>query len=187
MASNPSVTELDTAQALKRAFDSSNDAMRVDIISSLASSLSIAASDGDTILAVGTEDGAVSGTQHAMKVSSDGTLINQPNSYAAKASLTNASSGVVLAAFSAVGLKTFNIVLKTTATLTGPQALTVEISPSDTDNVWVATTITATPSGTNAVVVSATAASLIARRARVSIAAAVSTGTFDLYLVAQAN
>lgn len=187
MSQNTNITELDGGQAFKRTFDSSNDAIRVDIISSLASSLSIAASDGDTIISVGTENGDVGGTQHAMKVSSDGTVINQPNAYAAKASITSATTGVIIPAFSAVGLKTFNLVTKTTATLTGAQACTLEVSPSDTDDVWIASSVTVTESGTLNVVVSGTAASIVARRTRVSIAAAISTGTFDIYLVAQAN
>lgn len=160
MAQNTNVTELDTAQALKRSFDSTNDALRVDIISSLASSIEI-----DSVT---------------------DSITNVPKSSVQKASLTSASTGTVIAAFSVVGVKTIQLYTNTTATLTGPQACTVEVSPSDTDDVWIATSITVTESGTNATVIAGTSGSICARRARVKIAAAISTGAFDLYAVAQA-
>lgn len=104
-----------------------------------------------------------------------------------KASITSASSGIVIAAISCVGMKSFNLVTNTTDTIVGAQLLTVEISPHDSDDVWVATALTITPNTTTGILVLGTLLSTIARRVRVKIAAAIVSGTFDIYLIAQGN
>lgn len=157
MATNPTPSKLDLTQINQRTFDSANDAVRVSM-GSTSFGVTLDSADGDNV--------AVKGLSSTTKVS-----------------LTNASTGVVVPAQDCSGYKTFNLFTKTTATLVGPQVCTLEISPSDTDNVWFATSVTVTPSGTNGVVASGTPATLVARRARVSIAAAITSGTFDLYLV----
>lgn len=158
MAQNPTITQLDTAQAMKRTYDESNDAIRTVPASVSGFAITIDAAD-DSISIVGL-------------------------SSSTKASITNASTGVIIPAFSCAGYKSFNLYTNTTATITGPQVCTLEVSPSDTDNVWIATSVTVTPSTTNGVVVMGTeSSSIVARRARVSIAAAITTGTFDIYLV----
>ncbi len=162
MSVNPSPSLLDAPQIVKRVFNGANDSIRVNIgdVNDLAVSMSAASGD---------------------------SVINYPHAIAVKASLTSASTAVVLPATSCVGMKTFNLYTKTTATITGAQACTLEVSPSDTDDVWIATSLTITESTTLAVVVAGTINSaIIARRCRVSIAAAISTGTFDIYLVAHA-
>ena len=157
---NPSPTQLDWNQALKQAYDDNDQSLRVNISTATETAIAISAADNDSV-------------------------ITYPHSVSNKASVTNASTGVIVPAFDCSGMKTFNLFTATTATITGAQVCTLEISPSDTDNVWIATSLTITPSGTNAVVVAGTAISSIARRARVSIAAAITTGTFDIYAVAQ--
>lgn len=162
MALNSSPSLLDSPQIIKRCFDGTNDSVRVNLgdINGLAVSLS--ATTGDSILTV-------------------------PNSIATKASLTSASTGVVIAAASCVGMKTFNLYTNTTATLVGAQVCTLQVSPSDTDDVWIDTSLTVTESTTSGTVVAGTAnSSIVARRCRVKIASTVISGTFDLYLVAQA-
>jgi hypothetical protein len=161
MAVNPSPSLLDINQISQRTFDSANDAIRMSL-GSTSFAVSLDAADGDNV--------ATKGLSATTKVS-----------------LTNASTGIVLPAADCAGYKTFQIYTKTTSTLTDPQVCTLETSPSDTDDVWFATSATVTPSGTNGVAVASTAISAAARRARVSIAAAITSGTFDLYLVKQGS
>lgn len=163
MSKNLTVTQLDAGQVFKRVYDEANDCVRVEVGGGTSFELNLDATAGDTVGVQG------NGTQQ-------------------KSSLTNASTGVVIAPFSCVGMKSFNLYTNTTATLTGAQVCTLQVSPSDTDNVWISTSLTITPSGTNGTVIMGTANSaIVARRAQVIIAAAISTGTFDLYLVAQGN
>lgn len=160
MAANPSPSKLDTLNMAQRAFDETNDSIRVEL-------------------------GVNSGVAIQIDDTTD-SIASRGISSSTKVSLTSASTGVVIPAASCVGMKSFQLYSNTTSTITGSQACTVEVSPSDTDNVWKATTLTITPDTTNAGVVMGTLNSaIVARRIRVSIAAAISSGTFDLYLVKQ--
>lgn len=161
MAQNNNISLLDSAQILKRVVDPANDSIRVILASGLDLAIELDAADGDNVAVLG-------------KGSST------------KASITNANTGVIVAAASCAGMKSFQLYTKTTSAIVGAQACTVEISPSDADDVWIATTLTVTPSTTNGTVVMGTALSnIVARRIRVSIAAAITSGTFDIYLVNQ--
>lgn len=155
-------TNADLNQMLRRIIDSLNDAVRIQLADSTGIAIELDSADGDNVEIVARSTSQV-------------------------ASLTNASTGVVLPAFSCAGLKSMALYTKTTATLTGPQVCTLEVSPADSGTVWVATTATITPSGTNGVVVLTAPINIAARRARVSIAAAITTGTFDIYAVGQAT
>lgn len=162
MAKNPTISQLDAAQVMKRVYDEANDCIR-------------------------TELGVNSGIDIQLDAGTD-TISTQGISSSTKVSLTNASSGVVVPAFSCVGMKSFQLYSSTTATITGSQVLTLEVSPSDTDNVWVATSVTVTPSTTNGITLMGTASTtIVGRRVRVSIAAALSTGTADIYVVVQGH
>jgi hypothetical protein len=161
MAQNPTPSLLDSGQILKRLYDESNDAVRL-VLADPSAGISVSLS------------------------SSEDSVVNLPTSLAATANITSASTGVIIAATSCVGMKTFNLFSKSTSAVVGPQVLTVEISPSDSADVWFATSLTITPSTSNNVVVSGTAASFVARRVRVSTAAALTSGTVSVYLVAQA-
>lgn len=159
---NPNRTQLDAAQCEVAAFDGDNEAYRVFFPGVHASAISLSAADNDSVISY------VPSTEY-------------------KSSLTTASTGIILGPVPCAGMKSFQLYTNTTATLTGPQVCTLQVSPSDTDDVWIATTLTVTPSGTLSTVVAGTEnTSICARRARVSIAAAISTGTFDLYLNMQA-
>lgn len=161
MALNSNITQLDSGQIIKRLFDVSNDAIRMVLAEATGIAIELSRADGDSVAIAG-----------------DGS--------STKASLTNANTGVVLAAQDCSGMKSFNVYTKTTSTITGPQLCTVEISPSDSEDVWIATTLTITPSTTLDVVVMGTALSnIVAKRVRVSIASAITTGSFDLFLVQQ--
>ena len=82
-------------------------------------------------------------------------------------------------------MKSFQLYTNTTSAVTGPQALTVQVSPSDTDNVWINTTLTVTPSTTGGTVVMGTEnTSIVARRVSVSTTP-LTSGTVDVYLVMQ--
>lgn len=154
--SNPSL--LDSGQIIKRLFDGSNDAIRIVLAEATGIAIELNADDGDSVESRG---------------------INSET----KASITNTDSGVIVPAQSCAGMKSFNLYTKTTSTITGSQVCTLEVSPSDTDDVWIATSVTVTPSDTDQTVVAGTASSaIVARRARVSIAASITSGTFDIYL-----
>lgn len=160
MAKNLNPSQLDFAQLAKRCFDDSNDSVRIVLGDSA----------GIAIILSATED----------------SVTNYPNSSSSKASVTSSSTGTILAALDVSGMKSFALYTNTTSTLTGAQVCTLQISPSATDDVWIDTTTTVTPSTTSGtVVVSTTNTSAVAKRARVKIAAAISSGTFDLYLVCQ--
>lgn len=150
---------LDGPQIARKTFDSDNDAFRIVLAEATGMAVELSAADGDNI---------------ATKALSSST----------KVSLTNASTGVVVPATSCDGYKNFNLYSKTTSTIVDSQVLTLEISPHDTDDIWISTALTVTPSITNGISVMGTSLSnVVARRARVSIGAAVTSGTFDLYLV----
>jgi hypothetical protein len=79
--SAPTPSDLDASQCIQGAYDDANGRLRVD--ASITAPLDIngevlvdiRATDGDSVLVVGTEDGTPTGTQHVLKVAPDGTLI----------------------------------------------------------------------------------------------------------------
>lgn len=114
--------------------------------------------------------------------SSVDSITSVPTNTAQKASITSANSAIILGPFPVIGMTTLNIYSNTTSTLTGAQVCTLQLSPSDSDNVWLSTSCTLTESTTSGTVVAGTAITgQAARRARVVIAAAISTGGFDIY------
>jgi hypothetical protein len=154
---------LDNNQIIKRIYDETNDAIRVEIGTGTTFGLNISADSGDSVTSV-------------------------PSVTEQKASITSASTGVIVAASSCVGLKSFQLYTNTTSTITGAQVCTVQVSPSDSDNVWVSTSLTITPSTTNGTVITGTVnTGIIARRMRVSIAAPITSGTFTIYLLGQSS
>lgn len=160
MARNSSPSQLDLVNIHQRAFDETNDSIRVEL-------------------------GVNSGIDIQLDAAVDSVAV-QGVSSSTKASLTSSSTGVVIGPISCVGMKSFQLYTNTTATISGAQALTLQVSPSDTDDVWIALTLTATPSNTSGTVVKGTTETdVVARRCRVNIAAAISSGTCDAYLVMQ--
>lgn len=161
MSKNSSPSLLDQQMILQRSFDESNDALRVEVGVGTSFALNISADSGDSVTSI-------------------------PSVVENKASITSANTGTVMSSSPCIGMKSFNLYTNTTSTITGAQACTLQVSPSDTDDVWINTTLTITPSTTaSTVVVGTVNTAIVARRMRVNIAAAISSGTFDLYLVAQ--
>jgi len=97
--------------------------------------------------------------------------------------LTSTNTGIVLAELSIEGISSLQIYTKTISTITGPQVLTVEVSPVVSADVWFTTTITVTPSTTAGTVVASSIGSIAALRARIKTTSAISSGSYDLYLV----
>jgi hypothetical protein len=152
-------TKLSADQAIKSAYDESSQALKTIPAAATSFSVELSADDGDSVSAFRRQ-------------------------LASKTSLTNANSGTIVAAFDVAGINIINMHSNTTATITGAQVCTLQFSPHATDNIWINTSITLTPSTTSGTIVSGTQiANLNAVRCRVIIAAAITTGTFDLYIV----
>jgi len=93
---------------------------------------------------------------------------------------------VVLGPIDVSDIQLLNIVTKTTSALTATTpVITVEISPSETDDVWISTSQTVTASGTEDAVVAGTInTSFLAKRARLVLSHAGFTGgSFDAYII----
>lgn len=155
---NPNPSLLDLNQALVRTIDSVNDAQRVTIAAASDFQIEVDATDGDTIVAY------------------SGTL-------STKASITATNTGVVVGPVDCSFYAKAMIYCNTTTAITTPQAVTLQVSPSATDNVWFTTTLTLTPSVTLNTVVASTILDIDAVRCRLSIASAISNGAANLYLV----
>jgi hypothetical protein len=162
MAQNPTISQLDSGQIVKRVYDEANDAIRVEMGAVNGIAISLSADDGDSVLTV-------------------------PDSISTSATITNANTGTIIAATACVGIKSFILYTNTVSTLVGPQLCSLELSPSDTDNVWIPAMLSITPDTTQDVMVmSPVNPSIVARRCRVTIASAITSGSFKIYLLGQA-
>jgi len=155
---------LDYTQVIKQVYDPTTESLKTTPSSSTSFAIELDATDGDS---VAVQAQVTSATQTAVD-----------NTYASE----------VIAATNISGYSTLDLYIKTATTITGPQALTVHISPVASGDVWIATTLTATPSGTAGVVVKGTAiTNVVALRAKVLTASALTSGTYDVYLLAKGN
>jgi hypothetical protein len=164
--SNPSL--LDPGQIIKRITDSDHDAIRTVPAETTAFQIELSADDGDSVL--------VRGDTLAL----------------ASEELDSASTGVVIAATACVGIKSFQLygICNDTdgANLAGDIVASIEVSPSDSANVWHSSGSTVTlGSGqdTGDIVVANILSTLIARRIRVSLTSNALTGddAVTFYLV----
>jgi hypothetical protein len=152
-------SKLDLGQILRGAYDEASQALKTVPGSSTSFSIELDAADGDSISA------------HRRQL-------------AAKSSHTSANTGTIVAAFDTAGLNFINLHSNTTTTIVDAQLLTLQFSPHSSDNVWINTSITLTPSATSGTIVSGTQiANLNAVRCRVITAAAITSGAYDLYIV----
>lgn len=159
MANN--LSQLDANQCIRSAYDDTSNTLRTSL-PALTTEIELDATDGDSVISY--------------------TLNTQQQA----TGIDNSATGTVLAEFDITGLKNFNLYTKTTTAIVGAQLLTVEVSPTDSGDVWVDTSLTITPSTTlNVVVAGTTETNVVARRARVKTAAAITSGVYDLYLVGQ--
>ena len=67
---------LDVGQIVQTAFSDADEAIKVVPSSATSLTVEVAASDGDSIMAVGSSDGTTSGTQKVLRVDSNGRLDN---------------------------------------------------------------------------------------------------------------
>lgn len=155
-------TKLDANQVIKNSYDPVTQSLKTVPGAETAFSIELSSTDGDSVT-------------------------NVPNGFQeTTATITSSSTGVISTEFSLSGMKTINLYTKTLTNITGAQVLTLEISPTDSGDVWIATSLTITPNATAPTVVAGTPASIVARRGRVRTAAAISAGTYTLHIVAQA-
>jgi hypothetical protein len=152
-------SKLDLGQILKGAYDETSQSLKTVPGSATSFSIELDATDGDSVSAYRRQ-------------------------VASKTSLTNANTGTIVAAFDVSGINIINMHSNSTSTIVGPQLLTLQFSPHISDNIWINTTITLTPSLVSGTVISGTQiANLNAVRCRVITAAAITSGTYDLYIV----
>lgn len=152
-------SRLDPGQVLKNAFDDASGALKTIPASATTFEMELDHADGDSVL---TYDGQVS---------------------AQALTVNNTVSSVVIAEFDVSIIKNVQIFTKTTATITGPQLLTLQISPIDSGDFWVNTSVTTTPSTTlNNTSVSSNV-SVSAKRARLITAAAITSGSYDVVVI----
>jgi len=126
-------------------------------------------------------------TSFAVELDADDgdSVISRAESLSVKASISNSDSGVILPETSSYGLKTITLYTKTTSIIVNPQVCTLEVSPSDSDDVWISSNLTITPSTSLDVVVMSSPISILARRIRVTMSTPITSGTCDLYVVGQ--
>lgn len=125
-------------------------------------------------------------TEIALSSDEDSVLAVSPTA-SQTANLTNADTNgeVVVAAFDVSQVAQLNIITQTITTLVATDPLlTLELSPSATDDVWVATALTVVPSGTALAVVAGTPlTNNLYKRARVVLSFTdYTSGTVKLYV-----
>lgn len=177
MSINPTISQLDSGQIIKRIYDESNDAIRTEVAG--GTSFAVALDHSDSIVALGTEDGTVGGTYHAIKVASDGVAFVRADSISGStANLTSASSGIVLSPISCSGIKSYQIYAQVNAEdvlgagITSNITARIDISPTSSGSTFYQTSTTLNvPGGTalNAVVVSSLLTNIIGQRVQLTL------------------
>lgn len=177
MAKNPSITQLDVGQALRRTYDEANDAIRIEVAGGV--SFAVALDHTDSVVALGTEDGTPSGTYHAIKVSPTGVAFVRADSISGStADLSSASAGVVLAPISSSGIKSYQIYAQVdgenvpAAGLAGAITARIDISPTAAGSTFFATSTTLNVPATtalNAVVASSLLTNIIGQRVQLTL------------------
>lgn len=153
-------TKLDANQVIKAVFDETTQSLKTTPSDATSFQMELDAEDGDSIQTRG--------------ISNSET-----------ASIDNTFTNIVIAPFDIVGFKSIQLFTDTTTVITGPQVLTLQVSPASSGDVWFNTTTTVTPgTGVDAKALS-TIGSVCAVRAQVVTAAAITTGTYDLFVISQ--
>jgi hypothetical protein len=119
MSKNTDLTKLDWYQAAKRVIQDNDDAFRV-------------------VVAAGTE------FEIGLDASEDSVAIKALAS-SAEVSYTQATPTGEMLVLDSTGFQKVQLFTKNTSAVTGPQAITVEVSPVTGGDFWVATTATVTP------------------------------------------
>lgn len=151
-------TTIDLAQVFRHSYDKVEEAVRV-VSPASSFEIELSEADGDTV-----------GVRY-QKV-------------AGNAAVTSATAiGVVVASASATDVKLVDLYSVCTANITGSAVFSLQVSPDDSANVWVvvATLTAPTTSGQNNKLTAAIP--VAARRVRVNLTTAPTTGTATVYVV----
>lgn len=177
MSQNPTISQLDAPQIVKRVFDESNDANRVVVAG--GTSFAVSLDHTDSVVTLGTEDGTVSGTYHAIKVDTSGvTFVRADSISGATADLSSASTGVVLSPIVCSGIKSYQIYAQVDAEdvlaagITSNITARIDISPTTSGSTFFQTSTTLNvPANTalNAVVASALLTNIIGKRVELTL------------------
>ena len=159
--SNPNQTDLDFTQALKRCVNSQDDSLRVELGSATGFNVALSAAEGDSVLSVA-----------------------QQNNGTGSVTSSNGATDVVVAAMDVSQSRELQLFCDVGAGLTGSATAIIEISPSDSANVWISSGISLALSGSANL--KSTKVSDIAKRARIKLSAnSITVGTASLYLIAR--
>lgn len=157
MAKNTDLTKLDWYQAAKRVIEESNDAFRVTVAS-------------------GTE------FEIGLDSSEDSVAITSLMASGEELLTSSTPTGELLV-LDSNGFKKAQIYLKNTLAVTSPQAITLEVSPLETGDFWVATATAITPDTfLNATKVS-NQADILAKRIRLTTASQISAGEVQVVVL----
>jgi len=155
-------SKLDFGQIIKNVYDDSTESLKTIPSSSTSFAIELDADDGDSVQIQGRES------------SSNASGID--NSYA----------NIVLAEFDITGMSANNIFSMTQINIVGAQVLTLQISPIASGDLWFNTSLTITPDATAGNGIAGTVLSnLVAKRARIVTAAAITSGSYDIYALAR--
>lgn len=152
-------TKLDANQVLKASFDEASQSLKTIPASATTFEMELSHADGDSVIS------------HPASIEAAGLAIS------------NANTGSVIAEFDISNVKSMVIYTKTLTTIVGAQVLTLQVSPVTSGDFWVSTSVTITPDLVANVTEMSSIASIVAKRARVITAAAITSGTYDVIAV----
>lgn len=157
---NPNISDLDPGQIPNRVFDEENDAIRTIVAGETQFSVELLHTDGDSVY------------DYSPQNPTSGTLLS-----------TASANDVVIAPFSVVGYNIGTIYSNTLAGVSVLGTVKVQISPSDSADVW--SDVVSLNTGAAPGVVTRAAVDLaIARRMRVVAVTATTGGNATIYLIA---
>lgn len=157
---NPHISDLDLNQAMKRVIDSQEDAFRVMVASGTDFEIALDEADGDSVAI------------RKMLDSASGELTSL------------SASGQFISEIDVEGFSEFQILAKINSAISGSCTLTLEVSPVESGNIWLATAITMSVTGSSDIF-SAKDTSLV-KRIRVTAGPnSISSGSASIYLMAR--
>ena len=159
MEKNPNISNLAATAIANKVFDEKRESVRVHLSEGISAKLSLNATTDSIAVVVPTVSAKVS-------------IVPGPNS-------------VLLGPISIVGIAKLAMYCNTTSPIATTATFTLEVSPSDIDEVWIAkNTISPCLSAGNCGD-SVTSFPIVARRARITCIGGIPDGSCDLYLVGQ--
>lgn len=152
---------LDANQVIKQVYDPATESLKTTPSGATTFSVELDAADGDSV------------SSFAASLSDSATI-------------TPSSTGTVIAEQTCVGFNLAKLYAKSLAILSQQAVFRLDVSPSDSEDIWFQTSTTLTASASANAVVASSDATIIARRIRVVLTTAPVGGNVDLYLVASA-